>query len=152
MTPAQWAEAIRRFVAGDSEWEWLDEGFDEDPLGHVVLGPKPEGDNDEGLQAIVSWDKDRGWHLFVIDIESGDDVCEGDEHLPSRRAAMMRGEAEIVRLARKRLLFRPEEKTEQWLRFEDAVRKIITAGPLEMVPDGGSSRKFPGRRRIRQLD
>jgi hypothetical protein len=115
----------------------------------VVLGPKPEGDNDDGLQAIVGWDEERGWHLFVIDIESGEDLCEDEDHLHSRRAAMKRGEVVIVELARQRLLFRPEEKMDQWLRFEDAVRKIITAGPLEIVPDGGTSRQFPGRRRIK---
>lgn len=100
--PAMWAEAIRRFVAGAREWEWLDEEFDEDPLGHVVLGP--ERDAEWGLQAIVGSDEERGWHLFIIDIDSGEDVCDPQEHLHSRRAAMKRGETEIVRLVRQRLV------------------------------------------------
>jgi hypothetical protein len=105
---AVWAEAIRRFVSGEFEWEWLDEDFDEDPLGHVVLGPKPEGDNDEGLQAIVGWSEERGWWLDIIDIEMGDALYE-QERLHSRRAAMKRGEVEILRLARKRLVVRGDE-------------------------------------------
>ena len=113
MTPEVWAAAIRHFLSGPPEWEWLATDFDENPLGHVVIGPNLEGDNDEGLQAIVGWDDESGWHLFVIDIESGEDACESQEHLHSRRAAQKRGEVVIVGLARKRLALMMARGTEQ---------------------------------------